>query len=351
VGVEGGAMLVEDVDFDIGTTTNGAKVDYDAGWDVDATIGYDFGGFRAEAEVGYRQANVQTYSSVLTTPALRANGTTVNVPSGTFTDAGGTTSALSFMVNGMLDFGEDDGLQGFVGGGVGVARVDTNIGLNTRGDFLDDSDTVFAWQAIAGVRAPLTDSIDVTLKYRFFNADNVRLVDVSGRNFDGRFRSHSILGGLTFNFGAPPPPPEVVPTPEPTPEPVYTPTPAPEPTPVVVQCTPGPYIVFFDWDKSDITPEAASILDNAISNYQNCGNAQVMLAGHADRSGSASYNVGLSQRRADAVKAYLSGRGITESNISTEAFGESRPRVETADGVRELQNRRVEIMYGPGSGQ
>ena len=108
--------------------------------------------------------------------------------------------------------------------------------------------------------------------------------------------------------------------------------------------------MFFDWDKSDITPEAASILDNAISNYQNCGNAQVMLAGHADRSGSASYNVGLSQRRADSVKAYMTARGIGAGVISTEAFGESKPRVETADGVRELQNRRVEITYGPGSG-
>jgi outer membrane protein OmpA-like peptidoglycan-associated protein len=108
--------------------------------------------------------------------------------------------------------------------------------------------------------------------------------------------------------------------------------------------------VFFEWDKSDITPEAGGILDNAISNYQSCGNAQVMLAGHADRSGAASYNVGLSQRRADAVRAYLEGRGIPGGVISSEAFGESRPRVETADGVRELQNRRVEITYGPGSG-
>jgi outer membrane protein OmpA-like peptidoglycan-associated protein len=115
-------------------------------------------------------------------------------------------------------------------------------------------------------------------------------------------------------------------------------------------CTPGPYIVFFEWDKSDITPEAAGILDNAISAYQNCGNAQVMLAGHADRSGAASYNVGLSQRRADSVRSYLSGRGIPDGVIASEAFGESRPRVDTADGVRELQNRRVEITYGPGSG-
>jgi outer membrane protein OmpA-like peptidoglycan-associated protein/opacity protein-like surface antigen len=348
VGVEGGAMLVEDVDFDIGTTADAGGASYDAGWDVDATIGYDFGAFRAEAEVGYRQANVNGYQSTLTTPALAAGGGARNVAPGVFNYAGGTTSALSFMVNGMLDFGDDDGITGFVGGGAGVARIDTNIGLNTRSDFIDDSDTVFAWQAIAGVRAPLTDSIDVTLKYRFFNAPDVNFIDSTGRNFNSRFRSHSILGGLTFNFGSPP---EVIDTPTPTPAPVeYTPTPTPPPVQEIVTCTPGPYIVFFDWDKSDITPEAAGILDNAISNYQNCQNASVMLAGHADRSGAASYNVGLSQRRADSVKGYLTARGIPGGVIGTEAFGESQPRVATADGVRELQNRRVEIMYGPGSG-
>jgi OOP family OmpA-OmpF porin len=116
-------------------------------------------------------------------------------------------------------------------------------------------------------------------------------------------------------------------------------------------CSPGPFIVFFEWDRSDITPEAASILDNAVTQYQSCGNAQVMLAGHADRSGAASYNVGLSQRRADAVRSYMSSHGIQDGVISTQAFGESRPRVETADGVREVQNRRVEVTYGPGSGQ
>jgi len=350
VGVEGGAMLVEDVDFDIGATPAAAKIGYHPGWDADATIGYDFGGFRAEAEVGYRQANIDVYSSTLTTPALAAGGLPRNVAAGTFRYAGGTSSALSFMVNGMLDFGDDESITGFIGGGVGVARVSVEAGLNTRSNFLDDSDSVFAYQAIAGVRAPLTDSIDVTLKYRFFNAADVNLVDVSGRNFSGRFRSHSIMGGITFNFGAPEPVAVITPTPEPTPEPVYTPAPTPTPTPIETVCTPGPYIVFFDWDKSDITPEAAGILDNAISNYQNCGNASVMLAGHADRSGAASYNVGLSQRRADAVKGYLSARGIPGGVIGTEAFGESQPRVATADGVRELQNRRVEVTYGPGSG-
>jgi len=350
VGVEGGAMLVEDIKFDVGTATDAATVHHKAGWDADATVGYDFGPFRAEAEVGYRSASVNRLTSTVTQPYRNAAGAALNAPPGDYSYAGGRSTALSFMVNGLLDFGEDTGVQGFVGGGVGVARVKSKVGLNTYANTLDDSDTVFAWQAIAGIRAPLTDSIDVSLKYRFFNADNVKLTDATGRVWDGRFRSHSILGGLTFNFGAPEEPaPAPTPTPEPTPTPTWTPTPEPTPTPTVV-CTPGPYIVFFDWDKSDITPEAASILDNAISNYQNCGNAQVMLAGHADRSGSASYNVGLSQRRADSVKAYLTARGIGAGAISTEAFGESKPRVETADGVRELQNRRVEVTYGPGSG-
>ena len=127
--------------------------------------------------------------------------------------------------------------------------------------------------------------------------------------------------------------------------------PPPPPPPPVVQCSPGPFIVFFEWDRSDITPEAASILDNAVTQYQNCGGAQVQIAGHADRSGSAQYNVGLSQRRADAVRAYLTSRAIPEGVIATQAFGEERPRVDTADGVREVQNRRVEVTYGPGAGQ
>jgi outer membrane protein OmpA-like peptidoglycan-associated protein len=75
-----------------------------------------------------------------------------------------------------------------------------------------------------------------------------------------------------------------------------------------------------------------------------------VLAGHADRSGPADYNVGLSQRRANNVRSYLAGHGIPDGVMTTQAFGESRPLVETADGVREPQNRRVEVTFGPGSG-
>jgi OmpA-OmpF porin, OOP family len=117
-----------------------------------------------------------------------------------------------------------------------------------------------------------------------------------------------------------------------------------------VSCNTGPYIVFFDWDKDAITADAAQTLDNAVSAYANCGNTQVMVAGHADRSGTPTYNVGLSNRRANNVASYLAARGVPGGVIGTRAFGEAQPRVPTPDGVRNDQNRRVEITYGPGSG-
>ena len=116
------------------------------------------------------------------------------------------------------------------------------------------------------------------------------------------------------------------------------------------ECVAGPFMVFFDWDDDSLTPQAAAILDNAAEAYQACGQAQVTISGHTDRSQSEQYNVGLSQREAANVRSYLAGRGIPDGVMTTEAFGESRPLVETPDGVREPQNRRVEITFGPGSG-
>ena len=344
VGVDGGAMIVEDLDLDIGALNSAASVDMDKGYDFGGVVGYDFGGFRLESEVSYRQADVTGFNSQ--TPQIPGGAGTTLQNAGSY-DVAGDASALSFMVNGLLDFGDDDGLQGFVGGGVGVARVDVQSTFAAP-SFLDDSDTGFAWQALAGVRAPLSDNWDVGLKYRFFNADKVNLVDRLGRAIDTRFRSHSIMGSLIYNFGGAPEPVEVAPPPPP---PVYVaPPPPPPPPPPAPVCNSGPYIVFFDWDKSNLRPDAASVLDNAVAQYANCGNAKVMLAGHADKSGAATYNVGLSQRRNDTVRSYLESRGVAGGAIATEAFGETAPLVQTADGEREPQNRRVEITYGPGSG-
>jgi len=364
VGADFGAMIVEDLEFDVGTAEDAIIVDHEYGFDGAGFVGYDLGAFRLEAEVAYKRARIDELESTLRLPGQGGGAIGATVPQ-QFVDAGGgNTTALSFMVNGLLDFGDDDGISGFLGGGIGIARVNFNNQRNfsNQGAFLDDSDTRFAWQLLAGVRQAISDNMDVTVRYRFFNADDLETVGFGGRDFSTRLRTHSFLGGITFNFGAPEPapipipPPVVVTPPPPAPLPPAPPPPVQCPggttVPAGQQCPPvGPFIVFFDWDRADITPQAASILDNAAEQYRATGNAQVVLAGHADRSGSDQYNVGLSQRRAENVRQYLAGRGIPEGVMRTEAFGESRPAVETADGVREPQNRRVEISMGPGSGQ
>ena len=155
------------------------------------------------------------------------------------------------------------------------------------------------------------------------------------------YRSYVGNIGARYQWGggaATPPPPPPPPAP-----------PAPPPPPQIV-CNKGPYIVFFDWDKANITSEAASILDSAVTAYGSCDVVPIMLAGYTDRSGSNQYNLGLSARRNTSVRDYLVSQGVPNDRINSQAFGEANPRVPTADGVRELQNRRVEITYGPGSG-
>lgn len=118
----------------------------------------------------------------------------------------------------------------------------------------------------------------------------------------------------------------------------------PKPKPVVMM-TPKDYLVFFDWNKADVTPEAASILKTVVTDAKKMGDTKVVATGYTDLSGSAAYNMGLSERRAEAVKADLVGQGVPANNITTIGRGEADPLVPTADGVREPQNRRVQIQF------
>ncbi|WGF88978.1 OmpA family protein [Marinivivus vitaminiproducens] len=104
------------------------------------------------------------------------------------------------------------------------------------------------------------------------------------------------------------------------------------------------YLVFFAWDSVELTPVTETTLDDFAQALQR-GNAagRLVVAGHTDRSGSESYNEGLSERRARAIAEALADRGVSPDRFTIEWFGESQPRVPTADGVREPQNRRVEI--------
>ena len=140
--------------------------------------------------------------------------------------------------------------------------------------------------------------------------------------------NHSFLVGLRYNFGAAPPMP---------------PPPAPMAAPAPVQPARS-YLVFFDWDKATLTDRARQIIKEAADNSTHVQYTRIEVNGYTDTSGTPQYNMGLSIRRANAVKAELIKDGVPPNAIATQGFGETHLLVPTGPGVREPQNRRVEII-------
>jgi len=121
----------------------------------------------------------------------------------------------------------------------------------------------------------------------------------------------------------------------------FTAAPPPPPPPAV---TLPSFMVFFDWDRSNLSPQALATMRQAADAFKNNGNARITNTGHTDASGPEVYNMTLSLRRANAVKDALVGDGVPTQSISVLGMGKTNPLVPTADGVREPQNRRVEIV-------
>ena len=158
--------------------------------------------FRAEAELGYKRASIDEigFQDELVNTQL----------SGGFFDAEGRGSAVSAMLNGLLDFGDDESWSGYVGGGLGLARVKyravvTDPAFGTPGSGtptpleafgVSDTDDAWAWQIIAGIRAAISPNVDLGLKYRFFNTAKLSFRDSDGQDdfsVEGKWRSHSLL--------------------------------------------------------------------------------------------------------------------------------------------------------------
>jgi OmpA-OmpF porin, OOP family len=343
--VDFGLLMQDDMVLNnvVGVSNIRRELKSGAGFDAALILGYDTGPVRLELEGSAKRAFMDQVT--------RTKFNTLTGISNTATaDASGSASAYSIMANALVDFGDDEGLQGFAGGGVGYSWVDTD--LSTTSKVLDDRDSSFAWQVLAGLRARVSDRVDLGLKYRFFNTQKLDLVTPVGQQVQPKWRSHSLMATLAYNLGGGDDLPDMpVSTIEPQ-LPYTQPVPVapPKAPPPVQACNTGPYIVFFDWDKWTLSDMAKATLDGAVSQYAWCGNARILLSGHTDRSGSAGYNVPLSQRRNAAVKSYLTAQGIADAAIASQAYGEGQPRVATQDGVREPENRRVEVNFGPGSG-
>jgi peptidoglycan-associated lipoprotein len=110
----------------------------------------------------------------------------------------------------------------------------------------------------------------------------------------------------------------------------------------------GPYarkIIYFDFDKSEIKPEYADVVSTAAHLLTSNAAIKLKLEGNTDQRGTREYNIGLGERRAQAVRRALMLQGVAESQLSTVSFGSERPAAEGDDESAWSKNRRVELVY------
>jgi OmpA-OmpF porin, OOP family len=235
----------------------------------------------------------------------------------------------------------------YLGAGAGYQSVrQTYAQTSTSGTVTESfsgNKGAFAYQAMFGASLPVPGvvGLSVTTEYRFVGLSGTR--DVAGTlNNGGAVSSvtrkttvdnnHEFLLGLRYAFNVTPPsaPAAAVP--------------APVAAVATAPATARSYLVFFDWDSATLSERSRQIIADAALASTRVAATRIELAGHADLTGTPAYNQELSRKRAAVVAAELVQRGVAPSVISVSSFGDTRPLVATASGVREPQNRRVEIV-------
>jgi outer membrane protein OmpA-like peptidoglycan-associated protein len=264
------------------------------GYAVGGKVGYDFVGPRVEIEGMYRNNQSSGY---------------VNFPQGT-AYVNGQINDASVMANVLYDFAPGATITPYIGAGLGIAFLDPSVSAGCT-----MCNTQFAYQGMIGLGYNATPNIRIDLEGRYYGTTNPNTFNNN---------NISLLLGVTYKFGQP--------------EAVAPPPPAP------AAPTAPSFMVFFDWDRSNLSQQALATIRQAADAYRTKGNARITATGHTDRSGPESYNMALSLRRANAVKDALVRDGVPATAISVLGKGEAQPLVPTADGVREPQNRRVEIV-------
>ncbi|MDR3529130.1 MAG: OmpA family protein [Rhodopila sp.] len=320
VGGAAGVNIMQDENVAVGGGSG--SLNSRVGPAVSLSLGYGLGnGLRAEVEGDWRHNNFSGASGA-------ANG-------------GGTEQKYGAMVNVLYDFvGLVPVVQPYVGVGVGYQWVkEDNLHIGAPGfaaSAKNDAEGAFAYQAIIGASMPVAGvpGLSLTADYRFMGLTGDRTYEgrVNGKpaNFklDDNY-NHAVMFGVRYAFGA-----------APAPAPVAAPSPAAVPASPVSRS----YLVFFDWDKADLTDRARQIVSEAAANSTKVQYTRLEVNGYTDASGTPKYNQGLSVRRAQAVAAELVKDGVPRNAITIQGFGDTHPLVPTGAGVREPQNRRVEII-------
>ena len=325
-----------------GIGLDAARLRFDPGFRALGSVGYGLGnGLRVEIEGDY-------FRNTLSRARLPGLGTAPNRFAGS--SVRGTEEKYGGFVNALFDL--DPNLLGFdalpfaitpyIGAGVGYLQSrNQNLRIASPGQVLvsgSGSDGNFAYQGIVGLAFPIVavPGLAFTAEYRFTGvaANRVSQVQSFAPGIVGRARlaerdnlNHSVVAlAVRYAFNTPPP---------------ASPVPVSPPTSVQAART---YLVFFDWDRVDLTERARQIIAEAATAATRATTTRIEVGGNADRSGTLGYNQGLALRRARAVAGELVRRGVPQAEIAVQGYGDSRPLVSTQAGVREPQNRRVEII-------
>ena len=166
--IKGGAGWNHVEDSDVGA---GVDAEFDEGYNLTGAVGYDYGQFRSEAEVTYRNNDLDNVGGV---------------------SADGDLDQTAFMVNGYYDIPTGMAITPYIGAGIGVAHVSAD-------DFVagsDEDDDVFAYQAIAGAEVNVAPQMDLYTEYKYFATDDVDL----GTGSDFENDNHTITAGLKYSF-------------------------------------------------------------------------------------------------------------------------------------------------------
>ncbi len=319
-----GGMYHQETDADAKVGGVHDTIKYDGGWGIAGSGGYAWGnGFRTEGEIAYDRSELDK---------VTGNGGLPGI---------GHLNNTDLMGNVLYDIDTGTRFTPYVGVGAGLAIVGaSDVGVLSGGRTLTDQDEKFAYQGIAGVSAAIDRNWAVTADYRYVGTTDSRLHTSLGDSARIDNNSNNILVGVRYTFDQPEPAPpmhvaQMAPPPAPRPAPVAQPAVAP---------VPQSFMVFFDFNKSILTPEAKRIIASAVQDYQKGGYVEIVVTGHTDTVGSDKYNMKLGERRAAAVKKEMIADGLSPSSIKTVSAGKTGLLVPTADGVREAQNRRAEIV-------
>lgn len=308
----GGVNMPQDASFVI-TPPGGpgatVPVEFDTGWAVMGSIGYRWDtNWRLEFELAFRQNDWESTPGPVNT---------------------GEISQFSQMLNVAYDIPLSEHLTLSLGAGIGGNLIGLDVDAPPVVSL--DDDYVLAGQLMASLSYQVSRQLELFLDYRYMVTDDPShsfFFAGLNRQLSYDVENHTVMIGMRYDLS-----PDEAPV-------VYVPPPPlpPAPPPVAKQ-----YIVFFGWNKSNLNAQAAETVAQAAATAKQIGAASILVVGHADTSGGARYNQRLSERRANTVANELVRNGIAPESISAMGKGENELMIQTGDGMREPQNRRVEI--------